>query len=207
MVKKGEQGVNKFEKNKRIKKNVVFFFSTIVWFISAFLLLFSLSHLYQQLFNKEKHLGFFGFGDGVVVSESMVPVLNVNDLIFYKQVDGDELQLGDIIIYKKVENNLDKLIVHQIISIDDNVLVTKGVNNEFPDAPIITSDVVGKYLFKIDNAGYFSSTIFGPIILILIFVVMTIIEVVLNKLRKQKTLQKISQENDTRKAIDYFFDI
>ena len=89
----------------------------------------------------------FGFGASVILSPSMEPVLNVNDLVFVTKADS--FQEGDIVVYQ--EGNM--LIIHRIISIDGDNVITKGDANNVADDPIQTDDILAKYSFRIPLVG------------------------------------------------------
>jgi signal peptidase len=91
-----------------------------------------------------------GYDLYLVRSESMVPTINMGDLIITGPVKGTP-EAGQIITY---ERN-DALITHRVKSINDTTLVTQGDAVEDPDPwTVKTSDVRGTYLFKIPYVGY-----------------------------------------------------
>jgi signal peptidase I len=108
-----------------------------------------------------------GYNLYVVRSESMVPTINMGDIIITGPVK-DTLEAGQIITY---ERN-DALITHRVKSVNETTLVTQGDAVEDPDPWIVkTSDVRGTYLFKIPYVGYvtrFIQTKVGWIISIII---------------------------------------
>lgn len=91
----------------------------------------------------------FGFGASVVLSPSMDPTLKVNDLVFVTA--EDEYQVGDIVVYQDEST----LVIHRIISIDGDMIRTKGDANNTPDLdPITVDDIKGKYTFRIPFVGF-----------------------------------------------------
>ncbi|ERJ11635.1 signal peptidase I [Haloplasma contractile] len=58
------------------------------------------SYILVELFLPTKTLDYFGFKTYVVVSNSMEPDINVNDLIVIKDVDEDELEVRDVITFE-----------------------------------------------------------------------------------------------------------
>ena len=89
-----------------------------------------------------------------VVTASMIPVYNVNDVIAVKDINVNDLKVGDDIVYKgEKESVAGKIITHRIIDIkkenNETVITTKGVNNKIADPPITSSQVIGKALGKI----------------------------------------------------------
>lgn len=94
----------------------------------------------------------------VVVSESMVPTLNVGDIIIVQGMDGYEV--NDIVVYRTYLYQ--KPIVHRIIGTKDNGnFITQGDHNTFPDpgtiAPregITMEDIQGKVVYVVPKLGY-----------------------------------------------------
>lgn len=80
----------------------------------------------------------FGFGVAVVLSGSMEPVLSVDDLILIKETD--KICPGDIVVYQSGR----ELIVHRVVSIDGETVLTKGDANNVADEPFDVSNVKGK---------------------------------------------------------------
>lgn len=105
----------------------------------------------------------FGYGSAVVLSGSMEPELSVNDLIIVRQKDIYEI--GDIVVY---QNGYD-LIVHRIININDETVITMGDANNIADEPISRKNIKGSVVISIPFVGvvvnFLKSTI-GIIVMI-----------------------------------------
>lgn len=97
----------------------------------------------------------------VVSSGSMIPVLNVGDILIVK--DGNtfnSLKVGDIIVFNRPQG-ADRVIVHRIIEISDRfgekVIVTKGDANDgiIPgtDFPIREKDYIGTVAYTVPKVG------------------------------------------------------
>lgn len=106
----------------------------------------------------------FGWGISVVLSGSMEPELSVNDLVVVRETGGYEI--GDVVVYQDGSS----LVIHKIISIDGDEIVTKGVANDAADDPISVSAIKGKKVAHIPLLGaavrFFKTTV-GTIILII----------------------------------------
>lgn len=80
-----------------------------------------------------------------ITSGSMWPALNVNDLILMKGISADQAQVGQVIVFKNVEQGFT---IHRLIRIqDDGKLVTKGDANDIEDPSITGSDVIGRIVY------------------------------------------------------------
>lgn len=120
----------------------------------------------------------------VVSSESMVPVLKVNDVLVVR--DGgtfDQLKVGDIIVFHQPIGG-DKVIVHRIAEISesangDKILRTKGDANpsSIPgtDYPIKRSDYIGKVVYVLQGVGLVTKIISPPVNYIIIAVILAIL--------------------------------
>lgn len=89
----------------------------------------------------------FGWGASVVLSGSMEPELSVDDLVIVRACDG--YQVGDIVVYQ--DGNM--LVIHRIIFIDGDEIVTQGDANNAADQPTDISAVKGKAVGHIPFAG------------------------------------------------------
>ena len=97
----------------------------------------------------------------VVSSGSMIPVLNIGDILLVK--DGntfDSLKIGDIIVFNRPEGG-DRVIVHRIIDMTERfgekIIVTKGDANQglIPgtDFPIREKDYIGTVAYVVPKVG------------------------------------------------------
>ncbi|MBE6138943.1 MAG: signal peptidase I [Firmicutes bacterium] len=98
--------------------------------------------------------GVFKYGSIAILSNSMQPLYSKGDTIVYKKLNEEEkdnLNIGDIIVYYDKNENT---IIHRIVNIQDNGIITKGDNNENNDNQIVKlSDIKGKYIFHIKYLG------------------------------------------------------
>lgn len=98
--------------------------------------------------------GKFTYQALTVGSGSMIPTLNIGDIVIIKKINNyAELKKKDILIHK----NNNRIVIHRIIDIKaadgHYIYQTKGDNNA--DAYQIDKEhVIGKYLFKIPYIGY-----------------------------------------------------
>jgi signal peptidase len=117
----------------------------------------------------------------VVSSGSMIPNLNIFDVIIVQgHVNFDQLKVGDIIVFNR-PNGHDKVIVHRVAEIlnkDPLVIRTKGDANpgSIPgtDFPITKDDYIGKVEYVIPQIGYVTRILTPPINYIIIAVIVGI---------------------------------
>jgi signal peptidase len=117
----------------------------------------------------------------VVSSGSMIPNLNVFDVIVVQgNVPFDHIKVGDIIVFNR-PNGHDRVIVHRVAEILQNnplVVRTKGDANpgSIPgtDFPITKQEYIGKVEYVIPQIGYVTRILTPPINYIIIAVIIGI---------------------------------
>jgi signal peptidase len=120
----------------------------------------------------------------VVSSGSMIPTLNVNDVLIVR--DGHsfkDLKIGDIIVFNRPEGG-DRVIVHRVAKIETDfegarVITTKGDANPSiipgTDYPISADDYIGKVIFVIPGIGLVTKVISPPVNYIIIAVILAVL--------------------------------
>ena len=107
-----------------------------------------------------------GFGMAIVLSGSMEPYLNVNDLVVV--VPAESYEEGEVIVFQ--ENG--SLIIHRVIAIDAAAekLQTKGDANNAPDEPVSFTQVKGREAFHIPFVGIIVRGLKSPVGVIAVLV-------------------------------------
>ncbi len=78
----------------------------------------------------------------VVISDSMKPVFERGDMVL-SQAISKEPHIGDITTFKAID--VQNPITHRVISIQNNIITTKGDNNPLPDGYATTkNDIIAK---------------------------------------------------------------
>ena len=108
----------------------------------------------------------------VVSSGSMIPTLNVGDIIIVRGVDPSTITVGTIIIFHSPYDYATP-IVHRVIAVDDEggavFFETKGDNNAVADGwKVPAANLIGVYIAKIPYVGLLSLELRGPLGWILI---------------------------------------
>lgn len=117
----------------------------------------------------------------VVSSGSMIPVLQVYDvLVVQGHVSFDDIKIGDIIVFNR-PNGHDRVIVHRVAEIlNDNpkTIRTKGDANpgSIPgtDYPLTKDEYIGKVVYVVPQIGYITRVLTPPINYIIIAVIVGI---------------------------------
>ena len=119
------------------------------------------------------------FNAYVVLTGSMLPDIQVRDVVVTKRVDPSELEEGDIITFISSDSRFSGVTVtHRIIEVytdpatGEYTFKTKGDNNNVEDSALVYDyNILGKVILKIPKLGYlqeFLATRGGWIIVILI---------------------------------------
>ena len=118
------------------------------------------------------------FNAYVVLTGSMLPEIQVKDVVVTKKVDADTLKTGDIITFASSDSRFTgTIITHRILKknqdSDGNITFqTKGDNNNVADSALVQpNNIYGKVILKIPKLGYlqeFLATDGGWIIVILL---------------------------------------
>ena len=149
----------------------------------------------------------------VVASGSMIPKLQVYDvLIVQGHVQFEDVQIGDIIVFDRPSGH-DRVIVHRVVSITDDdpkTLRTKGDNNvaSIPgtDFPITEKEYIGKVEYVVPQIGYVTQVLKPPtnyILIVLVIGVMIVKEIIKRKNVKELALTDPLNSNDPDSLKDY----
>ncbi|MBR2915144.1 MAG: signal peptidase I [Clostridia bacterium] len=154
--------------------------------------------------NTEKVPTFGGFCPMIVLTDSMnspdeEPRISKGDLIICKQIEAEDVQVGDVISFFDPEGNGTSVVTHKVIEIltEDGKLSfrTKGTNNNTADTtPVPAENLVGVYKLRIPLAGHvaiFLQTTPGLIVCI----VLPIVLFVAYELIRRKKFEKAKQED------------
>ena len=140
----------------------------------------------------------------VVASGSMIPVLEVYDVLVIQGHDPfEEVEIGDIIVFDRPSDH-NRVIVHRVVSIiDDNpkTIRTQGDANpkSIPgtDFPITEEEYIGKVEHVLPQVGYITQLLKPPVNYIIIAVVIGIMILKqFSKKKKEAPMLKNLQDSD-----------
>lgn len=89
----------------------------------------------------------FGVGVAVVLSGSMEPELSVDDVIVVRE--QDQYQVDDVVVFQ----SSGALVVHRIIQMNGDKVVTKGDANNVNDDEMDVGKIKGKVVSHVDKLG------------------------------------------------------
>ncbi len=175
----------------KILKNLLYY--VVVFFLVIYVLILAL--------NPSKMIDIVGFRTFMVLSNSMEPKINVNDMIIITKTSEDSLAVGDIITFEVYipELQADDYVTHYIADINDidgtttyetrryaapEDLFDDWVDENGDEIDITFDKIEGKYLFKIPYIGYIQSALSNKIILALVAVNGGVIYLLIQYLKK-----------------------
>ena len=134
----------------------------------------------------------------VIVSQSMVPTINVNDGVVVQRVDKQgKLNIGDIITFSSRDIRYSGLtITHRIVgkqTIQNGSLVyrTKGDNNKSEDSSLVSfGDIYGKVLFKVPSVGIIYKFVTNPFGFIISIIIPIIVILVINIIKVKQLVDE-----------------
>ena len=135
-----------------------------------------------------------GIGVGVIMSGSMEPELSVDDVILVSK--ADDYAVGDTVVYQ----SHGMLIVHKIIAIDGETVITMGTANNVADDPINVSAIKGRVFTHFDGLGAIVDVIKSPLISVLILGLAAFLLVKSYTADKQEKAAKNTAELDAIRA-------
>lgn len=151
--------------NSNNKKTLNLVGSIIFFALAGLLVLYIL----LELFLPSMTIKVFQVKPYVVVTESMEPVLDVDDLIVVTNPNLSKLDVGDIITFEAdIDYNGEKEVVtHYIHSITETngeyIIRTNRYGSNVPDTWVLSGDdVIGVYAFRVRQLGVFINFVKSP---------------------------------------------
>lgn len=101
--------------------------------------------------------GFFGYLPGFVPSHSMEPMLGPGDLILTRDVDPDQVKVGDVVMYRMPGN---QRVLHRVVDIrrsesGEREFIFKGDHNNVADPDAVhDTQIMGKYVGGVPWLGW-----------------------------------------------------
>ena len=133
----------------------------------------------------------------VVASGSMIPVLEVYDVLIVQGHEPfEDIEVGDIIVFNRPSDH-NRVIVHRVASIiqeDPKTIRTQGDANpaSIPgtDFPITEEEYIGKVAYTLPQVGYVTQLLKPPINYVIIAIVIGIM--VVKQVLKKKNEKEIT---------------
>ena len=153
-----KETLKKIKENKALKVigNIIY----ILLFIIVILMLVVV--ILQRVSDNSISLG--GYRLFTVATGSMEPEYQVGDVLISQEIDTNEIQVGDNIVYRGNTGSFkDKIVTHQVVSIreenGEKKITTKGIANVEEDPEIDGSQVYGKVIYKVKTLSFIGQII------------------------------------------------
>lgn len=186
-----EEAIIKRKKKAEIVKRAI---SIIAYILLIPLLIYNISLMAQAIANPNKTPSFLGIKTYTIVSGSMEPEIQIGDIVIVKEVEEDKLQEGDIISFRQGQS----VVTHRIIGIIENenekTYKTKGDNNNIEDRQEIGFALIeGKLIGKIPFLGKIAQMLQGKITVIVIALMVYIYFSHISKINRIKNRRKVKR--------------
>lgn len=171
------------------------FLNGLKWFfvfVIAFLVTINGYIIGTKICTDEQFPMLLGYGTSTVGSDSMEPELYRGDFIIVQQTD--DYQEGDIVVF--VKNDL--LIVHQIISVVEDGVITKGTNAPSDDGTIPLSSIYGEVVSVWAGFGGFFDFMKNKYFFIGLIILLAIIIIISAKKSKDEPPQEKEKIEKTK---------
>lgn len=140
--------------------------------VTVFVSLFLLTVIVQRVSNNRFSIG--GVRMFTVLSESMVPVYNVWDIVVTKNVEPKDIKIGDDVTYRGITGDVKgKIVTHRVekINYDEGshryIFTTKGIANVAQDSEINEDQIYGKVVYKTHILSLFSKASRNTVVFVL----------------------------------------
>lgn len=159
----------------------------------------------------------FGYRLFAVATGSMVPDYNINDVLAIKEVNHNEIKVGDDITYLgKKQDVSGKIVTHRIIEIEEKngkkTYLTKGINNDVEDPTIGDDQIYGKVVGKVpvvtqinhivkNQYGFFFLIFLPLVIVIFLEIADTVTEMKQDKIEKDKKEDEVNENTEDEEEI------
>lgn len=164
---KKKDNIVKNKKSNKIKNIIEY---TIIFLV----ILFNANLVIQSVSHPNKTPSVFGKKAFVIVSGSMIPEIQIGDIVIANEVDS--VKINDVIAFRKNSN----VIVHRIIkemNINGKVMYqTKGDNNNVADSELVDFNrIEGVIIGKIHYVGKILIFLYNNLSFVIVGIIITLI--------------------------------
>lgn len=169
-------------------------------------ILFSLFLIIIELGNSKEGPSFFNIELYTVISESMSPRLNINDIVIVKKgYEIESYKKGNIITFIR-DNEVITHRIERVISADMRpAFITKGDNNKVEDEEIVKyENIIGKVVLTMPKIGALVNLLKNKLFFVSILCLLFGIMYFDNKSKKRRQERKLVREKYEKKSDFYF---
>ncbi len=121
----------------------------LICIVTIIIIILGISYVIQITIMNKKYANVLGYSLFEVLTGSMEPTINIGDDVLI-QITKD-IQKGDIVVFDNKQN--DNFILHRVVQINEENVVTKGDSNNVSDRAISKEDIIGKTLVIFPKLG------------------------------------------------------
>lgn len=175
----------------------------LIYIILIPILIYNISLIIQAVIKTSETPNFLGIKTYVIISGSMEPNLQIGDIVIVKKVAQNELKQGDIISYRQGQS----VITHRIAEVIDKEgeveYKTKGDNNNAEDSGIISYEMIeGKVVKHISQIGKIAIILQKKGTIIFIILILYIYILYSSSIKKKRALRKLKREKFESKRLE-----
>ena len=193
----------KFSKKDILKKILKLSLKILYDILIVFCVLLILVVVWQVVTDNNESIG--GYRLFRIISGSMVPEYNVDEVVVCKDTESEDIKIGDVIVYRGKTGELtNRLIMHEVIDkkeVDGNLIFyVKGIQNTTGDPDVYESQILGvvAHSSKILTWLYHLATSTYSSFVIIVILVINVFISFLPKKEKVITLAEPKVEEDDK---------
>ena len=172
--------------------------STIITVLLVLVILFNVTNLVLRQTSNELQPTIFGYSSAIIISGSMAPTINVNDLVIYKEKES--YGVGDVVIYANFGGK--SLTTHRIVGEAEDGFITRGDANNTEDMyHIRNEDIYGAVWCVIPYVGVVSEIMMKPVGIMLVVLLGFVLVALPVLLGKKKEDEEEKPEKDLEAEI------
>ena len=162
---------NRFKGEKSRFKKIV----SIIEYIIIFIVLFVNAVLvFESVYNPKKTPSIFGTKAFVIISGSMVPSIDIGDVVIVK--DKDNVKVEDVIAFRRDSSVIVHRVVKEMQINGKQMFQTKGDNNNVADSELVdTKAIEGVMIGKIPFIGYILMWMYNNLSIVIVGTVIILI--------------------------------
>ena len=192
--------ISSFEKSKKTLSILGKMISILICIIIIPIIIVNITLLIKSYFNPNEIPDIFGFKTFVIVSKSMEPTISVGDTIVVKEVNPEDLNLGDIISFRDGDSINTHRITEIVSDSGKKKFRTKGDNNKNIDKELVTaSKIEGKYQLRIKGFGKVIKVLNSKVTLVILLAFLILILIYQVRISKRKLKRKEKRYEHNKK--------
>lgn len=182
---------NRKKSSNKIRKrlNIMFYIILIP------LLAYNFALIIQAVVKPDETPAFLGYKMYVIISGSMQPELDIGDIVVVKKIDTNALKKDDVISFRKGQT----VITHRIVDVknteEELQFLTRGDNNNTNDKDLVSEkEVEGIVVNKIQKLGKIVLKLRDKTLIIIIILIYYIFLMYDQSVQKRKNIRRIKRE-------------